>query len=147
MLGRIWNREYGPKIVRAIEAHHGKFVIVAKLTKPLKALVTGLSYTEVHRSLAVAECQYQPHRWPRPYRFVVVRKTLPEEDSPQTTLFTVGRYSYHAFVTNLRIWPIAVYRFYRAPGQIWRVQRVRFPPRQGLATHREPSLGLMEATT
>jgi hypothetical protein len=41
----------------------------------------------------------------------------------------------------------AVLRFYGAPGQIWRVQRVRFPLRQGLATHREPSLGLMEVTT
>jgi len=37
--------------------------------------------------------------------------------------------------------------FYSAPGQIWRVQRVQFPPRQGSATHREPSLGLMEVTT
>ena len=85
---------YDDKIVRAIEARHGKFVIVAKLTKPLKALVTGLPHTEVHRSLAIAECQYQPHRWPRSYRFVIVRKTLPEEDSPQTTLFTVGRYTF-----------------------------------------------------
>ncbi len=103
---------YDYKIVRTIEAHRGKFVIVARLTKPLKALVTGLPYTEVSRSLAVAECQYQPHRWPRPYRFVVVRKTLPEEDSPQTTLFAVGRYTYHAYVTNFRLPPIAVYRFY-----------------------------------
>jgi DDE family transposase len=100
------------KIARTIEEHRGKFVIVARLTPPLKRLVTGLAYTEVGRDLAVAECQYQPHGWPRPYRFVVVRKTLPEEDSPQTTLFTSGRYSYHAFVTNFRIWPIAVYRFY-----------------------------------
>lgn len=60
----------------------------------------------------MAECQYHPHRWPRPYRFVVVRKTLPEEDTPQTTLFTVGRYTYRAFVTNLRLRPLAVYRFY-----------------------------------
>jgi putative transposase len=37
--------------------------------------------------------------------------------------------------------------FYSAPGQTWRVQRVQFPPRQGPATHREPSLGLMEVTT
>ncbi len=103
---------YDYKVVRVIEVHRGKFVLVARLTPPLKALITGLSYTEVHRSLAVAECQYQPHGWPHPYRFVVVRKTLPEEDGPQTTLFTVGRYTYHAFVTNLRIWPIAVYRFY-----------------------------------
>jgi hypothetical protein len=102
---------YDYKVVRVIEAHRGKFVIVARLTRPLKGLITGLSYTEVYRGLAVAECQYQPHGWSQPYRFVVMRKTLPEEESPQTTLFTVGRYTYHAFVTNLRIWPIAVYRF------------------------------------
>ena len=34
-----------------------------------------------------------------------------------------------------------------APGQTRRVQRVQFPPRQEVATHREPSLGLMEVTT
>jgi hypothetical protein len=105
---------YDYKIVRTIEAHRGKFVIVARLTKPLRALVTGLTYTEVHRGLAVAECQYQPHRWPQPYRFVVVRKTLPEEESAQTTLFTVGRYTYHAYVTNFRLRPVAVYHFYNA---------------------------------
>jgi hypothetical protein len=103
---------YDYKIIRAIEARHGKFVIVARLTKPLKALVPGLPYTEVAPGLAVAECQYHPHRWPRPSRFVIVRKTLPDEDSPQTTLFTVGRYTYHAYVTNFRLRPIAVYRFY-----------------------------------
>ncbi len=105
---------YDYKVVRAIEARRGKFTIVARLTRPLRTLITGLTYTEVRRGLAVAECQYQPHGWPRPYRFVVVRKTLPEEDSPQTTLFTVGRYTYHAYVTNLRVWPVAVYRFYNA---------------------------------
>ncbi len=103
---------YDYKVVRAIEAHRGKFVIVARLTRPLKALIPGLAYTEVRRGLAVAECLYQPHGWPRPYRFVVVRKLLPEEESLQTTLFTTGRYTYHAFVTNFRIWPFAVYRFY-----------------------------------
>lgn len=99
-------------VVRAIETRRGKFVIVARLTGPLKRQIPGLAYAEVRPGLAVAECQYQPHGWPQPYRFVVVRKTLPEEESPQTTLFAVGRYTYHAFVTNFRIWPIAVYRFY-----------------------------------
>lgn len=103
---------YDYKVVRAIEARRGKFVIVARLTTPLRRLVPGLRYTEVRRELAVAECQYHPHRWPQPYRFVVVRKTLPEEASSQTTLFTTSRYSYHAFVTNFRIRPFAVYRFY-----------------------------------
>jgi hypothetical protein len=85
-----------------------------RLTPPLKRLVTGLAYAQVGRDLAVAECQYQPHGWPQPYRFVVVRKTLPEEETSQTPLFTSGRYSYHAFVTNFRIRPITVYRFYNA---------------------------------
>lgn len=103
---------YNYKIVRAIEARRAKFVIVARLTPPLKRLIPGLRYTEVRPGLAVAEGQYQPHGWPQPYRVVVVRKTLPEEETAQTTLFTLGRYSYHAFVTNFRIRPLAVYRFY-----------------------------------
>jgi hypothetical protein len=103
---------YDYQIVRVIEARRGKFVIVARLTRPLRALVQGLRYTDAGRGVAVAECQYQPHRWPQAYRFVIVRKTLPEEDTPQTTLFTVGRYTYHAYVTNFRLPPIAVYHFY-----------------------------------
>jgi len=100
------------KVIRAIETRRGKFVIVARLTPPLKRMIPGLRYTEVRPGLAVAECHYQPHGWPQPYRFVVVRRTLPEEETPQTTLFTTGRYSYHAFVTNFHIRPLAVYRFY-----------------------------------
>ena len=100
------------KIVRTIEEHRGEFVIVARLTLPLKRLVTGLAHTEIGRDLAVAERRYQPHGWPQSYRFVVVHKIMPEEESPQTTLFTSGRYSYHAFVANFRIWPVAVYRSY-----------------------------------
>jgi len=105
---------FDDKVIRAVEEHRGKFVIVARLTGPLKRMIPGLRYTEVRPGLAVAECQYQPHGWPHPYRFVVVRKVLPEEESPQTTLFTMGRYTYHAYVTNFRLRPIAVYHFYNA---------------------------------
>jgi hypothetical protein len=102
------------KVVRVIEAHRGKFVIVARLTGPLKTRIPGLQYTEVRRGLAVAECMYQPHGWPQPYRFVAVRKAVPDEESPQTTLFTIDRYSYHAYVTNFRLRSHAVYHFYNA---------------------------------
>ncbi len=37
--------------------------------------------------------------------------------------------------------------YFGAPGQAWRFQRVRFPHRQGLATHRQSSLERMEVTT
>jgi len=39
-------------------------------------------------------------------------------------------------------------KYFGAPGQAWRFQRVKFPPRQGEEPpHRESSLGLMEVTT
>jgi hypothetical protein len=38
--------------------------------------------------------------------------------------------------------------YFGAPGQAWRIQRVKFPSRQGAKPlHRESSLGLMEVTT
>ena len=38
--------------------------------------------------------------------------------------------------------------YFGAPGQAWRIQRVKFPLRQGAKPpHRESSLGLMEVTT
>ena len=100
------------KVIAAIEARRGKFAIVAKLTRPFKAQLTGLTYTEVRPGLEVAECSYQPHGWPHAYRFVVVRKRLPEEETTQTKLFSLGRYAYHAFVTNLHLRPLSIYRFY-----------------------------------
>ncbi len=122
---------FDDKVVRAIEAHRGEFVIVARLVRPRKTRIPGLQYTEVRPKLAVAECQYQPHGWSHPYRFVVVRKTLPEEESLQTTLFTIGRYSYHAFVTNFRLRPLAIYRFYNdraAVENIIKELKADYPP-------------------
>jgi retron-type reverse transcriptase len=43
---------------------------------------------------------------------------------------------------------VDIRKFFGAPGQARRFQRVKFPPRQGAKPlHRESSLGLMEATT
>jgi hypothetical protein len=43
---------------------------------------------------------------------------------------------------------VDIKKFFGAPGQAGRFQRVRFPPRQGEEPlHRESSLGLMEVTT
>ena len=100
------------KVIAAIEARRGKFVIVAKLTRPFKAQLPGFAYTEVRPGLEVAESSYPPHGWPRPYRYVVVRKSLSEEETTQPTLFTLDHCTYRAFVTNLRLRPLSVYRFY-----------------------------------
>ena len=51
---------------------------------------------------------------PHPHRFVVVRRPIPEDpqDAAQLTLFKDRKYAYHVLVTNLRLSPWRVYRFY-----------------------------------
>ena len=103
---------YDRKIVAALEARHAGFVIVARLTRPIKARLSGLRYTEHRGGVETAEFQYQPHRWPRRYRCVVIRRSLAEDPSVQLTLFTVKRHTYQVLVTNLDLQPVHLWRFY-----------------------------------
>lgn len=48
----------------------------------------------------------------REYRFVVIRRPIPEDPSEQLTLFTMGKYSYQVIVTNLSLTPLNTWRFY-----------------------------------
>ena len=103
---------YDRKIIEALEARKAGFVIVARLTRPLKARLSGPHYTLHRGRVETAEFQYQPHQWSRPYRFVVIRRPLAEDPSAQLTLFTVKRYTYQVLVTNLDLQPINLWRFY-----------------------------------
>jgi hypothetical protein len=51
---------------------------------------------------------YQPKGWEKKYRFVVIRRPIPEEPSSQLSLFSMGKYSYQVIVTNLTLQPITV---------------------------------------
>lgn len=65
-----------------------------------------MRYTTVSRGVEAAEFHYQPHRWPHPFRFVVIRRPQPEEPTAQLTLFKLGRYHYQVLVTNLELQPL-----------------------------------------
>lgn len=103
---------YDGKIVAALEDRRAGFVIVARLTQPIKRQLAGLHYTPHRGRVETAEFWYQPHRWPGPYRFVVIRRPLEDEPSAQLTLFTVRRHTYQVLVTNLDLQPINLWRFY-----------------------------------
>ena len=103
---------YDGKIVAALEDRRAGFVIVARLTQPIKRQLAGLHYTPHRGRVETAEVWYQPHRWPGPYRFVVIRRPLEDEPSAQLTLFTVKRHTYQVLVTNLDLQPIHLWRFY-----------------------------------
>lgn len=89
---------YDP-VLTQLEEHNARFAIVARLYSPLRRLLSGLTYHAVNRYWQMSECEHRLHSWPRPRRFVVARKLLDLDD--QTTLFSMGRYVYRVWITNL----------------------------------------------
>ncbi|MFQ5946703.1 MAG: transposase [Anaerolineae bacterium] len=65
---------YDHTLVEWLEAQRARFVIVARLTVPLKRKLPHLRYVSPSQGVEVGELRYQPTRWPHPYRFVVVRR-------------------------------------------------------------------------
>jgi hypothetical protein len=103
---------FNHELVEWLEARRARFVIVARLTPPIKRKLSHLRYVTPSCGVEVAEFRYQPTRWPRPYRFGVIRRREPEEPTNQLTLFTLGRYHYQVLVTNLPLRPLNLWRFY-----------------------------------
>jgi hypothetical protein len=103
---------YDHETIEYLESKKALFVIVAKLTAPVKRIISTLSY-QVHSSgLETSEFMYQPTNWKKEYRFVVVRRLIPEDPSEQLTLFSMGKYSYQVLVTDMRLTPLNTWRFY-----------------------------------
>ncbi len=103
---------YDHRLVEWLEAHQANFIIVARLTGPIKRRLAHLRYTEPSPGVEVAEFRYQATRWLRAHRFVVIRRLQPEELSEQLTLFKLGRYRYQVPVTNLTLQPLNLWRLY-----------------------------------
>jgi hypothetical protein len=103
---------YDHTLIEWLEAQKAGFVIVARLTAPIKRKLAHLRYRIPSRGIEVAEFRYQPTRWPHPYRFVVIRRPQPEEATEQLTLFKLGSYHYQVLVTNLSLRPLNLWRFY-----------------------------------
>lgn len=103
---------YDHKTVEYLETKKALFAIVAKITRPVKRRLTSLSYRKYTSGTEVAEFMYQPKGWEKKYRFVVIRRPIPEEPSSQLSLFSMGRYSYQVIVTNLKLKPLNVWKFY-----------------------------------
>ncbi len=103
---------YDHTLIEWLETQRARFVIVARLTAPIKRKLVPLRYVQAKRGIEVAAFRYQPIRWPHPYRFVGVRRPQPEEPSEQLTLFKRGRYHDQVLVTNLPLQPLNLWRFY-----------------------------------
>ena len=103
---------YDHETIEYLESKKALFVIVAKLTGPVKREISTLSY-HIHSSgLEAAEFMYQPTKWKKEYRFVVIRRLIPEDPTEQLTLFSMGKYNYQVIATNMKLTPLNTWRFY-----------------------------------
>jgi len=103
---------YAHTTIEWLESHASGFVIVARLTAPIKRKLPHLRYASPSPGVEAGEFRYQPIGWPKPYRFVVLRRLQAEEPTQQLTLFKLGKYHYQVLVTNLPLQPLNLWRFY-----------------------------------
>ena len=109
---------YDHETIEYLESKKALFVIVARLTAPIKRIISTLSY-QIHSSgLETAEFMYQPTKWEKQYRFLVIRRLIPEDPAEQLTLFSMGKYSYQVVVTNMTLTPLNTWKFYNGRAAI-----------------------------
>lgn len=105
---------YDKDLIAPLDENRLRYLIVAKMTKPLRARMLAARYHEFREGWEAAEFSYTPFHWQQAHRFVAVRRPIVyESEEQQRHLFTIKRHTYHrALVTTLDLTPEAVWRFY-----------------------------------
>lgn len=106
---------YGSPVIRFLDASGCGFVMVAREYKNIKGRAQSCHFHGLRNGWEVGEFREKVHhKMEHPHRFVVVRRPIPEDpdEAGQLTLFKDRKYAYHVFVTNLKLSPWRVYRFY-----------------------------------
>jgi len=106
---------FAGKLIALLERLGLGFVIVAKNYGPLKRRAREARFSTLKNEFGVAEFYYQPHGWPKARRFVVMRRPIPDDpvEANQLNLFKDRRYAYSVMVTNLRLAPWRIWKFYQ----------------------------------
>jgi hypothetical protein len=98
-------------VLEMLEARPAQYAVVARMTTSLKRVLGGLRYERLNPRWEIAECEHRASDWPRARRCIVARRLI-EETEPEPTLFTLERYLYRAWFTNLPLTPAGVWQFY-----------------------------------
>ena len=101
---------YGP-VLEMLEARPAQYAVVARMTPSLKRTLGGLYYERLNPRWEIAEFEHRASDWSQVRRCIVARKLI-EETDPEPTLFTLERYAYRAWHTNLPLTPAGVWHFY-----------------------------------
>jgi hypothetical protein len=101
---------YGP-VLDMLEARPAAYAVVARMIPSLKRELRGLRYEQINPNWEIAEFEHCPHDWPHSRRCLVARRRITETD-PEPTLFTLERYAYRAWHTNLPLTSAGVWHWY-----------------------------------
>jgi len=101
---------YAP-VLDVLEARPAEYAVVARMTPSLKRVLGGLRYERVNPRWELGEFEHRPADWRHGRRCVVARRRIEETDS-EPTLFSLERYLYRAWITNLPLTPAGVWHFY-----------------------------------
>lgn len=99
------------EVIEFLEENKANYTIVAP-SHLFKNRLGGLQYRQFRKNWWSAEFYHQPAKWKKKYRFVVIRRPVPEKPEAQLTLFTMKKYAYQVLITNLTLLPESIYRFY-----------------------------------
>jgi len=90
------------------------FTIVARDYAVYRQKAEESGFKDLNHGWGVAEFKHKAQKWKKEFRFIVVRRPLPEdpEEAKQLTLFKDQKYSYSVLVTNQDLGPWRIWTDY-----------------------------------
>jgi hypothetical protein len=98
-------------VLETLEQGRAQYAVVARMTSSLKRVLGGLRYERLNPKWEIAEGEHRVSEGAPVRRCIVARRPMGEAE-PEPTLFTLARYAYRAWVTNLTLRPAGVWHFY-----------------------------------
>jgi hypothetical protein len=98
-------------VLTVLEQRATEYAVVARMTASLKRVLGTLRYQRLNARWEIAEVEHQPSDWKQARRCIVARRRI-EETEPEPTLFTLERYLYRAWISNLPLSAAGVWHFY-----------------------------------
>jgi len=110
---------YDEPFIQKIEEYSMKFIVTAKLYRPLqKKIYEHTKWEKIESGLWISEFQFKHHGWEKAHRYIIVRQSIKDRKKAlgkQLRLFEFETdvYRYGIWITNLTDSPLTVWRTIR----------------------------------
>jgi hypothetical protein len=98
-------------VLTMLEQRPAHYAVVARMSPGLRRKLGALHYERLNPRWEIGECDFRAQDWAQSRRCILARRRM-EETEAEPTLFTLDRYLYRAWYTNLPLTPAGVWHFY-----------------------------------